>query len=115
MTLTRRDLLARSAAGAGLLAVGNFDSLLRATPAGAAPAGTSRELQPDPAGLLDLLPDFAYTVVTRTGDPTSDGTPAPSNHDGTAAFKGPKGGVRLVTNHELGGSAAFPAIAVAEL
>ena len=34
----------------------------------------------------------------------SDGTLTPSNHDGMATFKGRKGVIRLVRNHEIDGA-----------
>lgn len=58
-------------------------------------------LQPDPNGLLDLPPGFQYRAFSRTGDIMSDGNPVPGDHDGMAAFAGPRGTTILVRNHEL--------------
>jgi secreted PhoX family phosphatase len=58
-------------------------------------------LQPDPNGLLDLPPGFQYRAFSRTGDIMSDGNPVPGDHDGMAAFPGPRGTTILVRNHEL--------------
>ena len=66
MTITRRDLITRGAVGAGVLATGNLASLLTASPARAAALGA---LVPDPAGLLDLPPGFAYAIVDQVGQP----------------------------------------------
>lgn len=58
-------------------------------------------LVPDPAGLMDLPRGFSYRVLSRTGDPMSDGLPTPGAPDGMAAFPGPEGRVIVVRNHEL--------------
>ena len=77
MTLTRRNLLGRSAVGAGLAATGNLAALIAGTCAsasafasgnGSPAAGAYGELITDPAGLLDLPPGFSYTVVSRAGE-----------------------------------------------
>ncbi len=116
MTLSRRDLLKRSAVGAGVLAVGNVRSLFGPLPALAAPAGAGAgygPLMPDPAGILDLPPGFAYRIVSRAGDVLVNGARLPGRFDGTGAFPGPGGGVRLVRNHEQGGSATYSTVAAA--
>ena len=47
------------------------------------------------------LPDgFSYTVLSTSGQPMSDGRPTPNAFDGMAAFALPRGGVRLIRNHE---------------
>jgi secreted PhoX family phosphatase len=55
----------------------------------------------DPAGLLALAPGFTYRVISRTGDEMSDGLLMPGCPDGTGVFRGPRGRVILVRNHEL--------------
>src|SRR4051794_20536439 len=103
MSLTRRELLTRSAAGVGILAVGDFATILGAGPAGASARAHGVDLGPlvpDPAGILDLPRDFSYRVVSRAGDALSGGGITPGRHDGTASFEGPHGGIRLVQNHE---------------
>ena len=63
---------------------------------------------------LLLLPEgFEYVTFGWTGDPLADGTPTPAPHDGMAAFRGRRGRVRLVRNHEVGGGpdAFAPALA----
>ncbi len=129
MTLSRRQLLGRGAAGLGIVALGNATALF--DPAGA--AGVRRNgwngrgwrgprswedvgpLLDDPAGFLDLPAGFSYRILSRTGDPMPGGGTVPSNHDGTAAFAAGYGGTRLVINHELGTGAAAPAVASAQL
>ncbi len=51
--------------------------------------------------LLELPPGFNYTAISYTGQPMDDGNRVPSNHDGMAAFSGPKNTTILVRNHEL--------------
>lgn len=59
-------------------------------------------LVPDPKGILDLPVGFSYTVISRTGDPMSDGLLTPDRPDGMAAFPaGGEGKVILLVNHEL--------------
>jgi secreted PhoX family phosphatase len=113
VALTRRQLLTHTAVGAGALAIGNVGSLLAASPASA--ASSVGDPVPDPAGVLDLPPKFSYKVVSRAGDPLPGGGITPGRHDGTASFAGPRGGLRLVQNHEIGNSDPTPALAVPEL
>lgn len=48
-----------------------------------------------------LLPEgFTATVISRNGQPMSDGTPTPGAFDGMAAFAMPNGRIRLLRNHE---------------
>jgi secreted PhoX family phosphatase len=115
VSITRRDLLARGSLGLGLLATGNLSALLRAPSAAAAPRGGRGPLVTDPAGLLDLPDGFRYQVVSRAGDALPGGGVVPSNQDGTAAFRGPGGGTRLVINHELGATATHAAVADPDL
>ncbi len=62
----------------------------------------------DPQGLLALPPGFRYAVVTRAGETRlDDGSPTPSNHDGTAVFKAKRNRLHLIQNHELGAGAAL--------
>ncbi|NBM15643.1 alkaline phosphatase PhoX [Streptomyces sp. GC420] len=122
MPLTRRDFTGRSArAGAGVVLAGAAGALATAPGALAAhDIGESTEdadgdaragygpgygpLLPDPDGLLALPAGFSYRVVTRTGvTRLESGESTPSNHDGTAAFEGPRDTTLLVNNHELKG------------
>lgn len=112
MTLSRRDLLKRSALGAGVLAVGNVHSLFAGVPAlaeghGIGAGGAYGLLVPDPEGLLDLPAGFSYRTVSRAGRPLANGAPLPGRFDGMGAFSAAGGGVRLVRNHEQGGSATY--------
>lgn len=54
-----------------------------------------------PAGPELALPEgFTYSVLSRTGQPMSDGSPTPGAFDGMAAFAMPNGHIRLLRNHE---------------
>ena len=55
----------------------------------------------DPAGLFDLPAGFTYKIISRTGEPMSDGLIVPDRPDGMATFPGTNGRVILVRNHEL--------------
>lgn len=113
MSLTRRQFLRRTAvAGAAFLLPGTFDAAFariahgaRATVEGYGP------LLPDPAGLLDLPAGFEYAALSRgmlgkTDDPRfsdvlENNDFVPALHDGMGAFRGPRGIMILVRNHEL--------------
>ena len=61
----------------------------------------AKPLKPDANRILDLPEGFSYSIVSRAGDPMSDGLLVPTRHDGMAAFPGDDGKIRLVCNHEL--------------
>ncbi|OEJ27471.1 Tat pathway signal sequence domain protein [Streptomyces agglomeratus] len=122
MTITRRDFARRSAlTGASVALVGSVGALATAPGALAADdapdtgdagdeAGTRGHgpgygpLVPDPEGILALPAGFSYRIITHSGVTTLEsGEYTPSNHDGTAAFEGPRGTTLLVNNHELKG------------
>ncbi|MEU9871021.1 alkaline phosphatase PhoX [Actinomadura sp. NPDC048021] len=104
MTVSRRQLLARTGAvGAGIAFTGAVEQLFAGS-ASAAPTGGHDgygPLVPDPKGLLDLPRGFRYTVLSREGEPLRSGEgPVPSHCDGMAAFPGRRGRTWLVRNHE---------------
>ncbi|MBV1946099.1 alkaline phosphatase PhoX [Streptomyces sp. BV129] len=120
MSLTRRDFARSSAVtGAGVVLAGSVGALATAPQALAATDLDGAEdahghpgigygpLVPDPDGVLALPAGFSYRVVTYSGRTRLEsGESTPSNHDGTAAFAGPRGAVLLVNNHELKGPRA---------
>ncbi|WP_432093852.1 alkaline phosphatase PhoX [Streptomyces sp. bgisy100] len=121
MPLTRRDFAKRSAAtGAGVALAGSIGVLGTApgalgsepgdTGTGEAGAGGKAGYGPlvaDPDGILALPAGFSYRIITRSGETRLEsGEYTPSNHDGTAAFEGPRGVTLLVNNHELKGPRA---------
>ncbi|MFF5259764.1 alkaline phosphatase PhoX [Actinomadura viridis] len=104
MSVTRRQILARSGAvGAGIAFTGSVEQLFAGSSAAAHVGGTAGygPLVPDPAGILDLPRGFRYRILSREGQPMRSGQgPVPSCHDGMAAFPGRPGHVWLVRNHE---------------
>src|SRR5262245_31135089 len=102
--LNRRQLLRTTAAGAGLIVVGDLTGLSsRAAAAAAHPAGRSTfqggrvtrvhaltgtygALVPDPQKLLDLPAGFSYRIISEAGKPTTDGGIVPDRFDGTGLF-----------------------------
>ncbi|WP_067830417.1 alkaline phosphatase PhoX [Actinomadura kijaniata] len=52
---------------------------------------------------LHLPEGFRYRSFNPAGSPLSDGSTTPGKHDGMAAFRGPRGSVVLVRNHEVNG------------
>ncbi|MDQ0931833.1 alkaline phosphatase PhoX [Streptomyces turgidiscabies] len=122
MSLTRRDFARQSAlTSAGVALAGSVGALATAPNALASTESEAAEsddrhghhgvgygpLLPDPKGLLALPAGFSYRVITYSGKTKLDsGEITPSNHDGTAAFAGPRGTTLLVNNHELKGPRA---------
>ncbi|MFI7348786.1 alkaline phosphatase PhoX [Streptomyces sp. NPDC049936] len=125
MSLTRRDFASRSAlTGAGVALAGSVGALATAPNALASTEAESTAdehgsghdhdhhhggvgygpLIPDADGILALPAGFRYEIITYSGRTRLEsGEFTPSNHDGTAAFDGPRGTTLLVNNHELGG------------
>ncbi|WP_229859323.1 alkaline phosphatase PhoX, partial [Streptomyces anandii] len=127
MSLTRRDFARQSAlTGAGVALAGSVGALATAPNAlastdtdvetAAGEAGNAADarhgagygpLLPDPEGVLALPAGFSYRIITHSGRTRLEsGEFTPSNHDGTAAFDGPRGATLLVNNHELKGPRA---------
>ncbi|GAA3306856.1 alkaline phosphatase PhoX [Streptomyces cinereospinus] len=120
MSLTRRDFARTTAiTGAGAVALAGTVGALASAPGALASAETETTgeesaaghggvgygpLLPDPDGILALPAGFSYKILTyagRTRLETGEFTPA--DHDGTAAFPGPRGTTLLVNNHEMDG------------
>ncbi len=98
MTISRRSFLrggAMSAGGAALYLGGAATFAPEDAPARFGP------LVEDPGGLLDLPRGFEYRVISAEGSTLSSGAPVPGDHDGMAAFAGPRDSTILVRNHEL--------------
>jgi uncharacterized protein len=122
MALTRRQLIHHSAAGAGLVIVGNLTPLFSQS-AAAAPIRQARRswasgygvLTPDPAKLLDLPDGFTYKIISEAGKPLTgaEGT-LPGAFDGSALFE-VDGRRLLIRNSEQDIEAEFPASAATEL
>src|SRR3546814_726534 len=94
----RRFLGATSVAFAALVASGCRARMTHALTAEGEGYG---DLVPDPAGLLDLPQGFSYRVLSKLGDPMSDGGSVPDAADGMGCFDIGNGKWALVRNHEL--------------
>lgn len=109
MTISRRRFFQH----AGAVAAG-FAGLSRLLEASAKPQPYQSELEAygelidDPNRILDLPKGFEYTVMSKTGDPMSDGFRTPGAPDGMAAFSLDKERVIVVCNHELTNDNTFP-------
>ncbi|HEX7886386.1 MAG TPA: alkaline phosphatase PhoX [Phenylobacterium sp.] len=106
MTLSRRHLLSAAATATA------FTGFARYARADMAPAEVEADvyvnevagygpLVTDPFGLFDLPADFSYTIVSRAGEPMSDGLVTPYKMDGMGCFGLDADRVMLVRNHEL--------------
>ena len=115
--ISRRTLLRGAIAGAGAVAVGGPFAGFLAGPAGAATKAAPNPglpLRDDIADLRDgqirlhVPAGFQYRSFHDSEYPETldDGTALPGRHDGMAAFKGPRGNVTLVRNHEINGPGA---------
>lgn len=115
MTHSRREFLSRgAAAGAGVAFAGNLAGLFSGAPAVAASrVGRLGSLIADPAGLLDLLEGFSYSIISQAGDQLPDGGVLPDAFDGTAAYFDGRT-TRLVRNHEQDTGEEMPALAPTE-
>jgi secreted PhoX family phosphatase len=107
MTLSRRKFFSiAGATAATTLAASPLEGLLaRAAFGQTTPTTTGYgSLIAIPGAPLALPAGFQYREISRTGNLMADGNPVPSNHDGMAAFQGPRGTTILVCNHEIGGT-----------
>jgi secreted PhoX family phosphatase len=98
---SRREFLGFGLGSAALLALGPGASVARALVDSPSGAPEVPPLVPDPNGVVDLPAGFTYTIVSLEGTPMTNGAPVPGDHDGMAAFAGPRGTTVLVRNHEL--------------
>ena len=103
MAFDRRRFLSLTGSGAGFALSGSLGGLLTVPPPLVRPDRQGYgDLEPDPAGLLDLPRGFRYEVLSREAvDVLDDGSPVPASHDGMAAFPARSGRITLVRNHEL--------------
>lgn len=117
MPVSRRDFIIKGAATAGVLSIagplGAFGNrVVSGAPLGAPGYGPLVD-----KGELFLPKAFKFKVISREGDPMTDGSPTPSSFDGMAAFKGGKGNTVLIRNHENRGLVAteIPVVAPTEM
>jgi secreted PhoX family phosphatase len=105
--VTRRRFVQASAAVGGGLALSNPLSALAAqSTEGRRPRDPGYgELAPTPEAdtgveFLALPKGFTYRLISRSGDPMTDGKPTPGVFDGMAAYPGPGDRTVLIRNHE---------------
>ena len=108
-TMDRRAFLARGAAVAGgtvagseaLARLANRTALADMRSFAASSYGPLKPALDQRGRAIFALPDgFSYVTFGEIGSPMSDGRPTPLALDGMAAFKGPRGTVRLIRNSE---------------
>ncbi|MGH3148208.1 MAG: alkaline phosphatase PhoX, partial [Rubrobacter sp.] len=103
MGLTRGRFLKQGVAATGAMAAG----LPLFVSACGRESAEKKVKRPDYGPLVEAGPElelpegFRYVVISREGDPMSDGLPTPGIPDGTAAFPRAGGKLVLVRNHEL--------------
>jgi uncharacterized protein len=107
-SLTRRDLLARSAAGGlGIVFAGSLEAIAHPALAATRSSVGYGPLVKDPAGILSLPAGFSYKIIAQTGvTRLESGQPTPSDPDGAAVFASASGAT-LVYNHEVAGSEPY--------
>ena len=107
--MDRRAFLVRSAgvAGSGMVSAAAVEALAsRAAQAGPLRHARSSYGPPRPKAdqrgrfILALPAGFSYVTFGDIGSTMSDGNVTPLALDGMAAFRGPRGTVRLIRNHE---------------
>jgi secreted PhoX family phosphatase len=106
--LTRRKFVGASAAvGGGLALGGPISALGKSTARGQRPRrvvgyGDLQDAPEQDSGevFLRLPKGFRYRIISREGQPMSDGNPTPGIFDGTGCYPGPHGTVILIRNHE---------------
>lgn len=104
--VSRRAFLSAGGASAAAFVLGGMtvDGPLHAlgarTALGKEPARTVGYGPLEPMGDLALPKGFRYRIISRAGEPMSDGNPTPTYFDGTATFEGPDGTTILIRNHE---------------
>ncbi len=107
MSLSRRHFLQTSAAfAAGFAGLHTLTGCASRTQPLLEPFGP---LVRDPEGVMDLPEGFAYSILSRTSDPMTDGFLVPGLPDGMATFAAENGRTILIRNHELN-SGSDPAL-----
>ena len=99
--MDRRTFLRRSAVlGGGFAVISPFQALGVRIASGEPPLRVAGYGPLVPKGELFLPAEFNYQVISRQGQPMSDGQLTPGIFDGMGAFRGPHGTTILIRNHE---------------
>jgi secreted PhoX family phosphatase len=99
--LDRRTFLRRAALGGGVVMAGPLAAYAARSSEGGAAAARTRGYGPlIDRGALALPRGFRYRILSRAGQPMTDGRPTPTAFDGMAAFRGPGRTTILIRNHE---------------
>ena len=98
--MDRRSFLHRSVLAGGALVAGPLHALGARAAAGQAPTTVTGYGPLVLKGDLWLPVEFNYQVISRQGQPMSDGRPTPGIFDGMGAFPGLAGATILIRNHE---------------
>jgi uncharacterized protein len=106
MSLSRRELLSRSAAGLGVAVLGKATGLFDTLPAGAAPGDYGPVASAIPANggpaVLAVPDGFTYRTFGATGTPLLSGGVHARSHDGMAALPTRRRSItRLTRNQEV--------------
>jgi hypothetical protein len=103
MTLSRRKFLTiATTGGTSFVLASQFKNFyLRSARGQSIQTKGFGELIPDPQGILDLPKGFQYKILSRLDNKMTDGTKVPNNADGMAVFRGERGKIVLIRNHEL--------------
>ncbi|MEJ7798832.1 MAG: alkaline phosphatase PhoX [Solirubrobacteraceae bacterium] len=103
--LTRKTFVQGSAAAGGAVMLGGPLSALAEAQTGArrraigyGPLQNTKEIESGEV-FLQLPKGFRYRLISKSGDPMSDGNPTPTIFDGMGAYQG-KGTTILIRNHE---------------
>ena len=98
--MDRRSFIKTGATVTGGLAMAGPLQALAANIAAGVPLDSPGYGELVPMGDLALPRGFEYAVISRQGQPMSDGHLTPSRFDGMAAFRGADGTTILLRNHE---------------
>ena len=99
MNTSRRSFLQH--ASAWTLGFAGLQKFANQSTAAAKTADGYGPLVKDPNGVLDLPKGFQARIISRSGDPMSDGFITPAASDGMAAFPAKDGRTIIIRNHEV--------------
>jgi uncharacterized protein len=98
--MNRRHFLHRGALAGGAILLGPLQALGARAAAGQPPPRVTGYGPLVPKGDLFLPVEFNYQIISRQGEPMTDGSITPGIFDGMGAFPGTHGTTVLIRNHE---------------